>query len=719
MGSRSDLEKRILEHVSQRSYQPLKPKVLAAKLAISRPQFQEFRRVIRQLLRSGRLEKGKNQTLRVPVPHGTVSGIFERRSGGFGFVRPHAGPGGPRKDVFIPRTEAGDAATGDEVLVRVVKRPTRPGRNAEGRILQVIERATNRFVGTYFEEEGRGYVRVDGTLFFKPVYVGDPGAKGANPGDKVVFEMLRFPAPGMPGEGVLSEILGPRGAPGVDTLSIIREYKLPDAFPDDALEEARTVAREFEEAPIGDREDLTRQTTVTIDPVDARDFDDAVSVRRDRKGHWHLDVHIADVSHFVRPGGALDREARKRGTSVYLPDRVLPMLPEVLSNGLASLQQRQLRYVKSARMEFDPNGVRLDAQFCDSAIKVTRRLDYGQVTGLLESPDDFHGKVGAKVARMLEQAKELALILRRRRYERGALELFLPEVKVDLDEEGKVCGAHFVPHDVSHQIIEEFMLAANEAVAEYLEHENILFLRRVHEDPDPHKLRAFGEFANSLGLKIRHPQSRFELQKVVAEAENRPEVYAVNYALLRSLKQAHYSPADEGHYALASDCYCHFTSPIRRYPDLQVHRVLSQLLKGDSPPRRSNNRRRAGGAEGEILALGEHCTLTEKRAEQAERQLTKIKLLSYLRERIGLEVTGVITGVEDFGFFAQGEDLPIDGLVHVSTLSDDYYYLEDATHTLVGRSSGRRYRLGDTLRLRVARVDLDRRQLDFQIVEKK
>ena len=706
---KTDDQAPLLALLGHPSYRPLKLKAIARKLKISQPRYLQFKAAVRELVRQGRIELRKDHTLKLTPPHGTVTGIFRSTSAGFGFVRPHVDRSHIQQDIYIPAEYTSDAARGDEVLVRITRRPHQPGRKPEGRVIEVLERASQQFVGTYLEQEDRGYVRVDGTTFADPVYVGDPGAKGAKPGDKVVFEMLRFPSPGLEGEGVITEILGPRGQPGVDTLSIIREFNLPDRFPEDALEEARAWARLYDEQDLEHRRDLTAETIVTIDPVDARDFDDAISLRRDKQGRWLLGVHIADVSHFVRPGTPLDREARKRGTSVYLPDRVLPMLPEVISNGLASLQQGVVRYTKSVVIEFTPDGARVATDFTDSAIKVTKRFAYEQVSAILAEPQNAHGKLGAKVRALLWQMKELAMILRRRRTERGALELWMPEVKIDLDSDGRVQGAHFVPHDVSHQIIEEFMLAANEAVAEHLADHDVLFLRRVHGEPDPQKLKAFAEFAEGLGFRIRKPQSRFELQRVLTEAFDRPEAYAVNYALLRSLKQAQYSPEEEGHYALASNRYCHFTSPIRRYPDLTVHRLLAQLTRAG----------RVGSDEEELVALGEHCTLTERRSERAERELTKVKLLEYLKDKIGLELTTIITGVEEYGFFSQSEEFPIEGLVHVSTLSEDYYYLDSATHTLVGRRTGRQFRLGDKVSVRVARVDVDRRQLDFQVVRRR
>jgi ribonuclease R len=744
------LEDQILAAISRRNYQPLKPKALARKVGVTAPEYGDFRRALRALHRDGRIEMGKNHTVRPAPPHGTLTGTYRRTSTGLGFVRPHLIEGQSGAEVRIPEAHSLDAATGDTVLVRLTRKPNRPDMLASGHILRVLERATRQFVGTYFERDGQGLVRVDGTVFSHSIYVGDPGAKGARPDDKVVFEMLRFPTPEDRGEGVITEILGPRGQPGVDTLSIIRAFGLPDVFPEDALQEARDAAAAFDETDLDGREDFTGDVVVTIDPADARDFDDAVSLVRDGEyGHWQLTVHIADVNHFAPPGGALDREARRRATSVYLPQRVLPMFPEIISNSLASLQQGRLRYVKSVILDFTPQGQKTGVRFANGAIRVRRRFTYEQVFALLEHPPHTQplspasgergergrpsahedggarrkklpssprggrgvggegGEIEPEVHELLLRMRDLAMILRKRRLRRGALELNVPEAELEYDEQGRVTGAHFRQHDVSHQIIEEFMLAANEAVAEHLAGLDIAFLRRVHSDPDPNKLAAFADFARSLGYKMPTNFDRFALQRILEKSATRPEVYAVHYALLRSLKQAAYSPEEEGHYALASEDYCHFTSPIRRYPDLTVHRLLNQWLRTG----------RCGSSETELIALGDHCSKMERRAEMAERELIKLKLLTYLSERLGLELEAIITGVADYGFFAQAEQWPVEGLVHISTLTDDYYFFEEATHSLIGRRTKRRYRLGDKVHVRVVRVDLQRRQMDFRVVQ--
>lgn len=576
-----NFEEQILAAVSRRNYQPLKPKALARKLGVPAPQYPQFRNALRDLLKQGRLELGRNHAVRAAPPHGTVTGTYRRTGTGVGYVRPHYVEGQSGAEVRIAEGAALDAATGDTVLVKVLRRPNRPDMHASGEVIRVLERATRQFVGTYFERGDEGLVRVDGTVFAHSVYVGDPGAKGVRPNDKVVFEMLRFPTPDDRGEGVITEVLGPHGQPGVDTLSVIRAFNLPDVFPPDVIEEARAAAAAFDETDLDGRDDFTGDLVITIDPVDARDFDDAVSVTRDpATGHWQLCVHIADVGHFAPPGGPLDREARGRATSVYLPQRVLPMFPEVISNHLASLQQGRLRYVKSVLIGFTPEGQKTAVRFANGAIRNRKRFSYGQVLAVLQAPSPPAPEVcDPEIYELLLRMRELAMILRQRRVKRGALELVMPEVELEYDDLGRVTGGHFQVHDVSHQIIEELMLAANEAVAEHLTDLDIAFLRRVHPDPDPKKLEAFAEFARSLGYKMGSHLDRFALQRILERSADRPDVHAIHYALLRSLKQAVYAPGDEGHYALASSNYCHFTSPIRRYPDLTVHRLLDQWLR--------------------------------------------------------------------------------------------------------------------------------------------
>src|SRR3954454_5145599 len=749
----------LLEHVNNPNYQPVKPAVIAKQLGLASEAARELKNTIKQLIKSGELAWGPShlvystQKKHAPRHNGEpasagghdhrektkrknksrpsgeskhFTGTFRRAAGGFGFVRPEGTlrAEGRDADVFIPANKSGDAASGDIVSVRLDSKRGRMGKH-EGQIIDVVERATNRFVGVYFEQAGMGMVQVDGKIFGNPIYVGDPGAKGVRPDDKVVFEMVRFPSHVRDGEGVITEVLGARGQPGVDTMSIIYEFNLPGEFDDDALAEARKQADLFDESIGRGRRDLTDLTIVTIDPVDARDFDDAISLERTDKGHWLLGVHIADVSHFVEPKTPLDREAHERATSVYLPDRVIPMLPEIISNNLASLQPNKVRYALSAMMEFTEEGVRVATDVFKSAIKSRRRFTYEEVDEYLAAkkmtpaqkpatlgkakkshPTSVFRDLTPDVDSLLTRMHELAMIFRARRFQRGALELTMPEMKIDLDTDGRVTGAHLAENTESHQIIEEFMLTANEAVAEKLADAGLIFLRRVHGSPDPRKMRVLTEFVRELGYEPENLENRFELQALLDAVKGDTRQHAINYATLRSMQRAIYSPEEDGHYALASDCYCHFTSPIRRYPDLTVHRLIDTLNRGRKPEQRMD----------QLLVLGDHCSEREQRAADAERQLTKVKLLLYMSDKIGMELEGVITGVENFGLFVTGIEIPAEGFVHISGLTDDQYRYDRAGHIIAGFRSGNSYRLGDTVRVAVAAVDIDTRELDFRLI---
>ena len=751
----SPLEDRVLELLSHKHYRPAKPRVLAKNLGLSKDHLPELKAAIKRLAKRGQVIYGEKHLVlpaQNPPPQkisieeeqreflpprepsaplesedsppkkkrkkdreesrsddpNNIVGVFRRTMSGNGYVRPRSAAGklGDRSnDILIPKNDTLDAANGDTVRIRLSRRRI-AGRIA-GEVLDIVERDTHQFVGTFEDRGGEYVVAIDGKVFNRPIPVGDPGAKSVKPGDKVVVEMIRFPTHFEPGEGVITEVLGRKGQPGVDTLSIIREFGLPDDFPEEVLQDARDRAAEFDES-VGSRRDLTQDTIITIDPIDARDFDDAVSLTRNEVGNWLLGVHIADVSYFVRRDSVLDLEARERGTSVYLPDRVLPMLPEIISNHLASLQPNKVRYAKSAFIEFTPEGVPISAEWANVAIKSARRFTYEEVDEYLADREAWREKLTPQVHALLARMHELAMILRKRRLDRGAIELTLPEIKVDLNDQGQVAGAHLVVNTVSHQIIEEFMLAANEAVARILDQAGVHFLRRVHEAPDPRKLTQLTTFVREVGIDCNSLESRFEIKRVIAEVHGKPEEHAVNYAVLRSMQKAVYSPVVEGHYALHSEHYCHFTSPIRRYPDLTVHRMLDELGAGKRPKDNLNA----------MSLLGDHCSEREQRAAAAERELKKVKLLTYLSTKIGLRMEAVVTGVEQFGMFVQGVELPAEGLIHIDSLQDDHYRYDPDTHTLEGHRAGKRYRLGDILQVEVAHVDVDSRELDFKLLKR-
>ena len=737
MNERPNIRQMVLDLVLDDNYQPLKIRAIAKKLGLLDEE-REVKRAVKKLIKNGDLRYGDKHLVRKPARRkakpdkvttetgkkfkrkdNEVVGTFRKTSGGFGFVTPEDSVVTDRsEDIFVPRSRTGDAAHMDKVIVRIPKekkdetkkrknkRGKMAGKGPVGRIVRVVERYTHRFVGTYQENGEYGIVVVDGGTFESGILVGDAGAKACKVGDKVVIEMANFPSAHSPGEGVIVEVLGDRGQPGVDTRMVIAEFGLPEEFPEAVLADARRQAEAFDESIGDDRTDFTGKTVVTIDPKTARDFDDAISLEQIENGHWVLGVHIADVSHFVPFRSALDAEAYDRSTSVYLPDKVIPMLPEIISNNLASLQPDRIRYCMTALIEFNDEGVPIGTELHRGAIKSAHRFNYEEIDEYLENDKPWKKKLTPEVFQLVRDMHTLAMKLRTRRMDRGAINLVLPEVRIDLDDDGKVCGAHTEENTESHQVIEEFMLAANEAVAQRIEDEKLFLIRRIHESPTEKKLQDLTNFVQSLGLDCHSLKDRFELKRVVEESETMQEQHAIHFAVLRTMQKAVYSPQEIGHYALASPAYCHFTSPIRRYPDLVIHRMVGDLVDGKKPKSNFDS----------LVSLGKHCSNLEKRASDAERELKKLKLLSFMSEKIGETLTGVITGVESFGLFVQGIEIPAEGLVSIEALPNDNYSYERYSRTLSGSKKKNQFRLGDQIQVEVANVDLDKRLLEFNLL---
>ena len=720
MKEKINLEKIILDLVLSDNYQPLKPRAIAKKIKLLDEE-REVKRTIKRLIKKGKLAYGpkhlvmrghgkpesKNSSkTKSGSKHNEIVGTFRRAAAGFGFVTPKDSRATDRSDdIFIPKTKTADAADRDVVKIRVSTR--REGKfRTSGRVIDVIERNTHQFVGTYKEASGYGIVDVDGGVFESGILVGDAGAKNCKIGDKVVIEMVNFPSIREDGEGVIVEILGDRGMPGVDTLSVIRQYGLPESFSEKVLDDAREQAEKFDEEIGPDRTDFTGKTVITIDPKTARDFDDAISLEKLKNGHWELGVHIADVSHFVPYRSDLDNEAFARGTSVYLPDRVIPMIPEIISNNLASLQPDRVRYCMTALIEFTDEGVPVNTELHRGAIKSVHRFNYEEIDEYLANDKPWKKKLTPEVFSLVRNMHSLAMKLRTRRMDGGAINLILPEVKIDLDDDGRVAGAHTVEHTESHQVIEEFMLAANEAVAQRMFDEKLFYMRRIHAQPAEKKLSELTSFVQQLGIDCDSLQDRFEVKRVIEESEDMPEQHAIHFAVLRSMQKAVYSPEEIGHYALNSDNYCHFTSPIRRYPDLIIHRMVGDLVDGKKP-----------NSDFDRLAmLGKHCSELEKRASDAERDLIKLKLLNFMVDKVGKKMLAVITGVEAFGVFAQGIEIPAEGLIPVANLPPDSYQYDRGSRTLQGFREGNEFRLGDKIEVEVAVVDPDQRTLEFKLV---
>lgn len=706
----SNLGEEILRYVSRGGYDPLRPKQLAKKLGLSRQIFDRFEDELQHLVEQGRLKISESGRVRPGPPKQALAGVMDRTSNGSGYVtlkNPEAV--GVTGDVFIALHDTMEAQSGDEVLIVLLNRRRSSGQRI-GRVVDIVAQASRQFVGSYFEQEGQGFVKVVGTQFRTPIWVGDAGAKGVFPEDKVVIEIMHMPTKHQYGEGVITKVLGARGTPEVETMGVIHEFDIPHEFPKDVLQNATEIAAAVGDEIPADRTDLTETLIVTIDPKSARDFDDAISLSRNEKGTWDLGVHIADVAAFVTPGTLLDDEAKKRGTSVYLPQMVIPMLPEVISNGLASLQQDRVRYTKTVFIEYDDQGRRLNTRLANSVIKVARRFTYEEVMAFLEKDESAPQDIPQPIAKLLADMHYLAMTLRKRRFERGALELSMPETVLEFDQEGKVSGATKAVNDESHQMIEEFMLAANIAVAEKLTDLNVPFLRRIHPNPAPVKLVAFRNLAADLGYQLPEEPSKEDIQKLLNETVNTPHGMAIHFMFLRSLKQATYSPEETGHFALAETNYGHFTSPIRRYPDLTIHRLVDEYVK-------TGEIKHAMAMES-LVNLGVHCSTTERRAEKAERLLTKLKLLDYMSSRVGEQFEAVITGVERFGLFCQCVDVPAEGLVSLRDLEAlDLFDHDRDTHQLIGRRGKFNFRLGDLIKVQVGKVDPDRRELDFFFVE--
>jgi ribonuclease R len=702
---------RIIRHLARQGYQPQKIRRLARAMRIADEEYGDFREAVKALMKTGRIVMGSASALTLPDPARRVVGRFRSNPRGFGFVIPDSA--NSHGDLFVPPGQASDAVTGDLVAAQVLKRGKRDGRMMyEGRVVEIIERGQSRFVGELCYELKRWFVRPDGNILHVPIFVGDPGAKRARGGDQVVVEIVEYPAQGRDARGVITKILGKRGDPGVDTQSIIHQYQLPTEFPTAVVKEAGHVVAAYDpQGASRGREELRDLTVITIDPDDARDFDDAISVIELGDGRLELGVHIADVSHFVPPGGALDEEARARANSVYFPRLVIPMLPEVLSNGVCSLQENQPRLTKSAFITYNAAGRRGATRFANTVVRSAKRLTYRQATQICA------GKVGGyskKVVALVRRMDSLARTIRRRRLADGMLVLDLPEVEVLFDEEGRVTDVEPADTSFSHTIIEMFMVEANEVVAELLAGLSVPALRRVHPPPDEAAAQPLNRFLRALGLPPVDSMDRKALQPLLDGVKGRPESFAVNLAILRSLEQAAYEPTATGHFALASEDYTHFTSPIRRYPDLTVHRLLEAYLRGGFKKRR---RRVEVAPLDECREVGAHCSRNERRAEAAERELKLVYVLRLLEQHVGDEFEGIVTGVTNFGVFVQLPRYLVEGLLRFSDLPDDWWEVDSAAGCVFGQRTRRRLKIGDRLRVTIAAIDLADRELDLALAD--
>jgi ribonuclease R len=700
------IQQQVLALLARKDYRPLNTIDIARELGLTGTQRNALRKTLRELERAGEIARIRRNRYVLPAEAELVTGKLSIHPAGYGFLIPET-PGQP--DIFIAAENIGTAMHSDRVVARISRDAPydRIKGRREGRVIRILERAHDTIVGTLQRSRNFYYVVPDDPRFVHDIYVRGDTYEGlstrASLGDKVVVRLEPWESRHVNPEGEIIEVLGPATAPGIDMLSIIRKFHLPTEFPKDVLNQAERISEEIGSRQIEGREDLREEFIVTIDPDDARDFDDAIHVDKTKSG-WRLGVHIADVAAYVEPGSALDREALRRGNSVYLPDRVIPMLPERLSNGVCSLNPGVDRLTHSAFIHFDKNGVAKSARFARSVIRSAHRLTYKQAYTILTSPP--LDQLGER----LHTAWELASLLRRKRFEHGALDLDFPEVKVWVDKKGHPVRLERVENDESHQLIEEFMLAANEAVARELKKRAIPTIYRVHENPDPEKLAEYREFVLSFDYRVGDLTHRAELQRLLAAIRGKPEEQALKVALLKSLKRARYSAQPLGHYGLSKANYLHFTSPIRRYADLMVHRALGR----DGAARRPYHM-----DMGEIASLAEHISATERNAADAEIDAAQMKKLEFFQRQLDQRnpqiFRAAIVDVRNYGLMVELPDALITGLVHVSSLTDDFYSFEPAQRQLIGRHSRKRFRIGDNLSVFVARVDAFKRQVDFAI----
>ncbi|MGY3714785.1 ribonuclease R [Sutcliffiella cohnii] len=701
---------RLLSYMKEEAYKPLTTGELESAFGIEdSEEFKTFVKALVQMEEQGLVVRTRSNRYGLPEKMNLVRGKVVGHSKGFAFVVPEEAD---LEDVFIPPTELNNAMHGDIVLVRVNKR-AEGGSRQEGTVIRIVERSVKQIVGTYTESKNFGFVIPDDKKVTSDIFIPKEATGGAVEGHKVVVKITTYPEGRLSAEGEVIEILGHKNDPGVDILSVIHKHGLPGDFPKEALDQAIAVPDEISEEDMKGRRDLRDEVIVTIDGADAKDLDDAVTVMQLDNGNYKLGVHIADVSYYVTEDSPIDKEALERGTSVYLVDRVIPMIPHRLSNGICSLNPKVNRLTLSCEMEINPSGEVVKHEIFQSVIKTTERMTYTDVNKILVDKDEETRANYESLVPMFEEMERLAEILRTKRMTRGAIDFDFKEAKVLVDKEGNPTDVVLRERSVAERLIEEFMLAANETIAEHFHWLNVPFIYRVHEDPKEEKLQRFFEFITNFGYVVKgkgnsvHPRA---LQEIIEAVQGKPEEMVVSTVMLRSMKQAKYDEESLGHFGLSTEYYTHFTSPIRRYPDLIVHRLIrTYLIEG-----KIDEDTQAKWKE-KLPEIAEHTSNRERRAVDAERETDELKKAEYMLDKIGEEYDGIISSVTNFGMFVE---LPntIEGLVHVSYLTDDYYSYDERHYAMIGERTGKVYRIGDEITIRVVNVDKDERSIDFEVV---
>ena len=698
-------KKVIYDFICDDLYVPMKAKEIAMVLGVPKEQKEELKKVLDTLVEDGKItlsKRGKytkGQTKR-------FTGIFQAHPRGFGFVIQE----GVENDVFISEENINGAFQGDEVEF-IITKSQEAGRRTEGKIVRILSHSTTKIVGLYEKCKSYGFVRPDNQRILSDIYIPEGKEKGAMTGHKVVVSLTSYGGERMKPEGVVTEIIGHINDPGTDIISIVKGFDLPMEFPERVMNQAERVAKEVSEADRAGRMDLRDWKMVTIDGEDAKDLDDAVSLTKDGE-NYQLGVHIADVTNYVQERSALDREALNRGTSVYLVDRVIPMLPHKLSNGICSLNAGEDRLALSCIMTVNPKGEVVDHVIAETVVRIDERMSYTSVAKILEKQDAEERKKYEEFVPMFEQMAELSHILRTRRKQRGSIDFDFPETKMILDETGRPIEIRPYERNVATKLIEDFMLLANETVAEEYFWRELPFLYRTHEAPDEEKMKKLSTFINNFGYHIHmgNEVRPMEVQKLLGKVEGTPEEALISRLALRSMKQAKYTPENTGHFGLAAKYYTHFTSPIRRYPDLQIHRIIKENIRGRL------KEERVAHYEKILPEVAMQAGVTERRAEEAERETIKLKKVEYMKERIGEEFEGVISGITKWGAYVE---LPntIEGLVHVMNMRDDHYEYWEEQYELIGEHTRNVYKLGQVVRVRVLGVDRLQRTIDFEFCE--
>ncbi|WP_408007703.1 ribonuclease R [Pseudalkalibacillus sp. A8] len=702
-------QERILSFMKEEAYKPLTVQELEQELNLDDvEEFKELVITLNEMEERGDIVRTRSNRYGVPERMNLIKGKLQGHAKGFAFLLPEQKG---EKDVFISPSDLNGAMSGDTVLVRISSRPG--DAKPEGTVIRIIERGVTEVVGTFIDSKSFGFVEADDKRIPNDIFIPKEAINNAVDGHKVLVKITNYPEGRSSATGEVIEILGHKNDPGVDILSIIYKHGLPREFPKEALDHANSIPDEIDVADLTDRRDLRDETIVTIDGADAKDLDDAVNVVKLDNGNYKLGVHIADVSHYVTEGSPIDQEALERGTSVYLVDRVIPMIPHRLSNGICSLNPRVDRLTLSCEMEITPNGEVVNHEIFQSVIRTNERMTYTDVRKILLREDEEVLDRYKELVPFFDLMGELADILRKKRFDRGAIDFDFSEARVLVDEESKPVDVVLRDRTVAEKLIEEFMLAANETVAEHFHWMNVPFMYRIHEDPDEEKLTNFLEFITNFGYVVRgsansiHPRA---LQQILEEVQGEPEEAVISKVMLRSMKQARYEPENHGHYGLSTEFYTHFTSPIRRYPDLIVHRLIRTYLIKRKVDEKTKNH------WGERLPeITQHASERERRAVDAERETDDLKKAEFMQDKIGEEFEGVISGVTNFGLFVE---LPntIEGLVHVSYLTDDYYHFNEQQYAMIGERTGKVFRIGDELQIRVLAVNVDERAIDFEIV---